>query len=113
MTILKKVAGAHASILQTPAPQSLFVGYGDSSINFQVRAWTDKFDDWPQIRSDLVMSIYQAALKAGMSFPFPQRDVRLIEGGGSKPVITPATGVSQTPPQEKPAKEEGGREQDS
>jgi potassium-dependent mechanosensitive channel len=45
--LLEGVAQGHPDILQKPRPQTLFVGYGDSSINFQVRAWTDKFMDWP------------------------------------------------------------------
>jgi small-conductance mechanosensitive channel len=62
------------------------MGYGDSSINFKLRAWTDRFDDWPRIRSELATAVFDAARAAGISFPFPQREVRLLRnaaGGGS------------------------------
>ena len=52
--------------------------YGDSTINFELWAWTDRFQEWPQVRSDLAVAIYDAVQGAGMSFSFPQRDVHLI-----------------------------------
>jgi len=42
------------------------------------RAWTDQFDDWPQIRSELAVAVFDAVRAAGMTFPFPQREVRLL-----------------------------------
>jgi small-conductance mechanosensitive channel len=54
------------------------MGYGDSSINFELRAWTDQPALSTQIRSDLTVAIYSAVKEAGMSFPFPQREVRVL-----------------------------------
>lgn len=82
--VLEKVAMSNPNILQNPAPQGLLVGYGDSSINFELRVWTDQFDDWPRIRSQLAIAVYDAVYAAGLAFPFPQREVRLLrdtEGG--------------------------------
>ena len=76
--VLEKVAKAHPHVLDDPPPRGLFTGFGDSSINFELRAWTDQFDDWPQIRSELASAIYDAVYAAGMTFPFPQREVRLL-----------------------------------
>jgi potassium efflux system protein len=76
--VLEKVAQAHPEVMKDPAPEAHFVGYGDSSINFELWAWTDKFYEWPRIRSNLAVSLYDAVHAAGMSFPFPQREVRLL-----------------------------------
>jgi len=76
--ILETVAQANPDILRKPAPQGLFMGFGDSSINFELRAWTDQFDDWPRVRSELASAIYDAIYAAGMTFPFPQREVRVL-----------------------------------
>ena len=54
------------------------MSYGDSSINFELRAWTDQFYNWQDIRSELAVAIYDAVYAAGMTFPFPQRDVNII-----------------------------------
>jgi potassium efflux system protein len=83
--ILEAVALANPQIVDVPAPQALLIAYGDSSINFELRAWTGNFQQWPQIRSDLAVAIYDAVQDAGMSFPFPQRDVRLVPN--PEPVI--------------------------
>jgi small-conductance mechanosensitive channel len=77
--IFKKVAKAHLDVLPSPEPSALFTGYGDSSINFELRAWTDKFNDWQRIQSDLATAVYHAGHEAGLSFPFPQRDVHILD----------------------------------
>ncbi|MGO9689061.1 MAG: mechanosensitive ion channel family protein [Syntrophobacteraceae bacterium] len=76
--LLEAVARRHPNVLQKPAPRCLLIGYGDSSMNFQLRAWTDQFDDWQQISSDLASAVYDAVIEAGFQFPFPQREVRLL-----------------------------------
>jgi small-conductance mechanosensitive channel len=81
MEILEAVARAHRQVLPQPAPQAFFTGFGDSSINFELRAWTDQFENWFQIRSDLAAAVYDAGQAAGISFPFPQREVRILQDG--------------------------------
>jgi potassium-dependent mechanosensitive channel len=75
--LIEAVARAHPHVLQDPAPRCLFMSYGDSSINFELRAWTD-FANSGQVHSDLTVAIYEAVNAAGMSFPFPQREARLL-----------------------------------
>lgn len=78
MEMLESVARAHPGVLQNPPPQAYFTGFGDSSINFELRAWTGDFGRWYQIRSELAVAVYDAGYAAGISFPFPQREVRLL-----------------------------------
>jgi potassium efflux system protein len=77
--VLEAVAIAHPEILHDPPPQALFMGYGDSSLDFELRAWTAQFEGWQRVRSELAVAIYDAVHAAGMSFPFPQREVRLLK----------------------------------
>ncbi|HVO83664.1 MAG TPA: mechanosensitive ion channel domain-containing protein, partial [Syntrophobacteria bacterium] len=86
--VLEAVARANPQVLRDPPPRALFVGFGDSSINFELRAWTDQFMGWSKIRSELAVAVYDAVQEAGMSFPFPQREVRVLhdqEAGTSVP----------------------------
>jgi potassium efflux system protein len=76
--VLEAAVTAHPRVLKNPPPKALFVEYGNSSINFELRAWTDDFDGWYQVRSELAIAIFDAVHAAGMSFPFPQREVRLL-----------------------------------
>ena len=89
--LLEKTAKAHPAVLKNPPPAGLFMGYGDSSINFELRAWTDQFDKWGAIRSELASAVYDAVYAAGMSFPFPQREVRVLGGPGDKKAGAPRT----------------------
>jgi potassium-dependent mechanosensitive channel len=80
--ILEAVARANPAVLEHPSPLCLLQGYGDSSINFELRVWTDQFDRWVLIRSELASAVFEAVKAAGMSFPFPQREVRVIGDSG-------------------------------
>ena len=73
--IFERVAKTHPDVLPSPAPSAFFTGYGDKSINFNVRAWTDKLDKFPRIRSELVTIMYHACHEAGIIPPFSQRGV--------------------------------------
>ena len=86
--LLENVARAHPKVLRAPAPHALFISYGDSAINFELRAWAE-FTDWPQVRSDLTAAVYDAVYAAGMSFPFPQREVRLLSNQDPKFMSAP------------------------
>ena len=80
IALLEGVARAHPRVLQDPPPLCLFKGYEDSSINFELRAWTD-YSNTTQVQSDLTAAVYDSVYAAGLSFPFPQREVRLLAAG--------------------------------
>ena len=84
---LEAVAQAHPHVLRQPAPRAFFTSFGDSAVNFELRAWTDQFDQWFQIRSELAGAVYDAVHAAGMSFPLPQREVHIVHGRGAAPTI--------------------------
>jgi small-conductance mechanosensitive channel len=97
---LEAVAQSHPHVLRQPAPRAFFTSFGDNAVNFELRAWTDHFEQWFQIRSELAIAVYDASHAAGMSFPLPQREVRLIRDG---PVE-----LAATPPVSQPAPERSG-----
>ncbi len=74
MEIIKKVANEHPEVQKIPAPWALFDGFGDSALNFRVRIWTT-MDSGMTTKSDVTVAIYNALQKAGISIPFPQRDL--------------------------------------
>jgi potassium-dependent mechanosensitive channel len=78
--VLSAASGDNPRILQNPRPQVLLTEFGDSAINYELRVWTDQFNYWPEIKSELAIAIYDAIQAAGMSIPYPQREVRLIQG---------------------------------
>ena len=61
LDLLMEVAVVHAPASRPqPAPTVLFVGFGASSLDFGIRAWTNNFGDWVKIRSDLDVRVYDA-----------------------------------------------------
>jgi small-conductance mechanosensitive channel len=77
LALLEKVANTTPRVIRKPAPSVLFTGFGDSSLNFSVRAWTNSFDDGVFVRSALGVNIHAALKAAAIEIPFPQRDLHL------------------------------------
>ena len=77
IALLTEVAGAHPLALKYPAPQTLMTEFGTDSLNFEVRLWTDDYDQWLQIKSDVAVAITDALAEAKIPIPFSQRDLHL------------------------------------
>jgi small-conductance mechanosensitive channel len=75
--LLVEVAAGHPGVLENPEPNALFLGFGDSSLDFSLRAWIADFDEGLTIRSDLHVAVQEALAEAGITVPFPQRDLHL------------------------------------
>ncbi|MCC7388339.1 MAG: mechanosensitive ion channel [Phycisphaerales bacterium] len=99
--ILLRVARDCPHTLDEPQPRALFLGFGDSSLSFELRTFIDTIDNLLATKSDLHFRIDRAFREAGIEIAFPQRDLHLrsvdggiLEGFGGK------------------AKDEGGRMKD-
>jgi len=73
---LLEVAAAHPGVLQDPKSDVLFRGFGESSLDFELRVWTKQYTSVPMIlQSELNFKIFEAFTKKGIEIPFPQRDI--------------------------------------
>jgi small-conductance mechanosensitive channel len=79
LQLLTEVAQGHPDVVTTPAPQPLFLGFGDSALQFQLWAWTNRLDRFGVIKSELGIAIYAAFREAGLSIPFPQQEIRIYQ----------------------------------
>jgi potassium-dependent mechanosensitive channel len=61
--LLKSVAANQSGIAKEPVPQVYVVTFTAGAITFQLRAWTDRYQDWAQVRSDLAVAINQALVR--------------------------------------------------
>jgi potassium-dependent mechanosensitive channel len=73
LELLLAAARGQREVLAFPVPVALFVGFGDSSLDFELRAWTDAFDQWAVVRSALALEVHRMLGEAGIEVPFPQR----------------------------------------
>ena len=64
-------------LLKEPAPQVLFDGFGDNSLDFLLRAWVADNDEVVSIRSKIALAVNRALNQRGIEIPFPQRDIHL------------------------------------
>jgi small-conductance mechanosensitive channel len=75
--VLMTVATQSSQVLKTPQPMVLFLNFGDSSLDFQLRVWIADFNDRRVIQSALVREIDRGFRAEGVEIPFPQRDLHL------------------------------------
>lgn len=74
--ILLNIADNDARILKDPAPVVAVKELGDSSINIILRPWVASADYWG-VYFDTHEAVKYAFDEAGISIPYPQRDVHL------------------------------------
>lgn len=74
--ILQKLINEEERILKDPAPFIRLQELGDSSVNFQIFAYTEP-GDYGKLLNDFYAKLKTALESAGYSIPFPQADVHL------------------------------------
>jgi small-conductance mechanosensitive channel len=77
--LLLQAVSNQPEVLATPEPAVLFMDFGDSSLNFKVVfTLADSFNArFPQ--SNIRFEIDRLFREHGVSIPFPQRDIHIIE----------------------------------
>jgi potassium efflux system protein len=101
---------AQSKVLDTPAPQVIFTGFGDSSLDFEIRVFLRSFEDRVPVRHLLHTEINKTLEAAGISIPFPQRDLNIVSQTLplevlSKPQASPKRKKASGPkPTSKPSK---------
>lgn len=76
MDALRAVIDGDSRCHKDPEPQLVVGGLGDNSVDIIVRVWCDSGDYW-DVKFDFNRAFKEALDKAGISIPFPQRDVYL------------------------------------
>ena len=79
--ILLEIADDCPLALDKPKPKAIFEGFGDSSLNFEIRVFVDDLDDWPKLLTLINTQIHERFATAGIEIPFPQRDLHLRTAG--------------------------------
>lgn len=104
LALLLEAVTATDHLLTQPAPQALFKGFGDSSLDFLVRAWTDEgYDQMLSLTSQLGLAVQRVLRDAGIAIPFPQRDLHLA-------TVSPAAGAALSPVERKDGSEPGSHD---
>ena len=71
---------ASPNVRRNPAPSAKFMGFGDSSLDFELWVWTDTRSHSPSsFHSEMNYLLWDALKAAKIEIPYPQRDLYIKE----------------------------------
>lgn len=83
--ILLRIANAHEEVMALPEPFVIFMNFGNSSLDFELRCYTENVVRRLRIASALRFSIDAAFREEGIEIPFPQHVVHMAPPAGPEP----------------------------
>jgi small-conductance mechanosensitive channel len=87
MEIMLRAAKVNNRVLSDPEPVCRLMEFADSGIALELRIWImDPEQGIGNIRSDINLAIWRGFKEAGITIPFPQRDVHLHPPGATAPL---------------------------
>jgi potassium efflux system protein len=78
--VLLAAVRRHADVLESPPPSVVFADFGDSSLDFEIRAFVGTFDRRLRVRHEILSAVEQVLRENGIEIPFPQRDLHIRSG---------------------------------
>jgi potassium efflux system protein len=75
--LLLRVAKANPMVLENPAPAAVFTGFGDGSLEFELRVFVPSLECFLNLRHELNTSIDREFRAEGIEIAYPQRDLNI------------------------------------
>jgi small-conductance mechanosensitive channel len=76
--LCREAAAETRRVLKEPAPACLLLGFGDSSVELELRIWIqDPKNGVRNVKSDVLLLVWGKFHAHGIEIPFPQRDLHL------------------------------------
>ena len=76
--IMEECALVSDRVLKDPAPVARLMEFGDNGIQLQLRVWiADAMNGFEGVRSPIKIEIFKRFKEAGITIPFPQRDLHV------------------------------------
>ncbi len=78
LDLLMQAAKASPRVLDEPVPQARLMGFGERGIDLELRVWIkDPQEGLAGVRSDINLAIWHLFKEAGITIPYPQRDLHI------------------------------------
>ncbi|MEE9329130.1 MAG: mechanosensitive ion channel domain-containing protein, partial [Parvularculaceae bacterium] len=89
----EQAAATVPRVLKSPPPRCNLHEFGDSSVNYILKFWiNDPPNGLGNVKSDVLMAVWQALAEQDIEIPFPQRDVHIKTTTASGPLpLAPKT----------------------
>ncbi|GAK44978.1 transporter, small conductance mechanosensitive ion channel (MscS) family protein [Tepidicaulis marinus] len=88
MDLMLEAADGIDRILKDPPPAVRLVGFGDSSVDLELRIWLkDPESGTVNAMSDARLRIWDLFHENGIEFPFPQRDLHIVSAEGLETIM--------------------------
>lgn len=81
LALLQEIAAKQERVLRHPAPAALLHGFSDGGIDLLLNLWiNDPENGTAGLQSEVYLDIWRAFKQHGISIPYPQREIRLLDG---------------------------------
>ncbi len=78
MALMLTCANASPRVLEEPPPFVRLMEFGDNGMELQLRVWIgDPENGFANVRSDINVAVWRAFKQAGITIPYPQRDLHV------------------------------------
>jgi potassium efflux system protein len=81
--LLLSVASGSPKVLNDPPTKAVFMGFGESSLDFELRVFIPNMDGWADFLHSINKGIDNAFRANDVEIPFPQRDLHLRVSDGN------------------------------
>ena len=79
LDIIKSAAAAQSRVSENPAPLAVVTNFGDNGIDLRVTYWVkDPENGFAALQSAIFLDIWRQFNEHDIEFPYPQREVRIL-----------------------------------
>ena len=76
LKLMEETVKEYPEVWKSPVPKAYFLGFGESSLDFRLLAWTH-LDVRLEMESKINVDLNRKLKEAGIEIPFPQRDLHI------------------------------------
>lgn len=88
IALVEAAAAGSPRVMAEPPPLCHLTGFGDSSVDFEVRVWiNDPQNGITNVKGKVLLAIWDAFQREGIEIPFPQRDLHIRSAPGLEPLV--------------------------
>ena len=80
--LILDVVRGNRDVLQDPSPSVYLVAFGDSTLDFEIRAFVDSLDKRLRVQHEINIEVARLLRENDIEIPFPQRDLHIRSAPG-------------------------------